>query len=82
MAKVRKGPTESDYREAAIDVHYDEGTLEVDDNAPISQAEGNPDEGAYVQAWIWVTDEEVARFKARLVERVELERVALRNRDR
>lgn len=35
----------------AKDQHQDEGTIEVDDGAIVS--EGN-DNGAYVQAWVWV----------------------------
>jgi hypothetical protein len=42
------------YREAASKRHVD-GELEVDDLAAISHGD---DEGAYVQAWIWVTDDE------------------------
>lgn len=44
------------YRRQARKIYHDEGTIEIDDNAPISQAEGNPDRGAYVQAWVWVMD--------------------------
>ena len=36
-----------------------EGALEIDDGAMINRAEGNPGHGAYVQAWVWVADEEV-----------------------
>lgn len=35
-----------------------EGTLEVDDGAKVSRAKGNPDKGAYVQAWLWIADED------------------------
>ena len=35
----------------AREKHQSEGTLEIDDNAVISQAE---ETGAYVQAWVWV----------------------------
>jgi hypothetical protein len=49
-------PTLRQYREAAKRLHHDEGTCEVDDNAPVSRAVGNPDKGAYVQAWVWVYD--------------------------
>lgn len=35
-----------------------EGEIEVDDNAKISRAPGNPDKGAYVEAWVWITDED------------------------
>jgi hypothetical protein len=39
-----------------ISTNYDEGFFEIDENAPVSQADGNPDKGAYVQAWIWIPD--------------------------
>ena len=44
------------YREQARKRFQDEGYFEIDDSAPISQAEGNPDRGAYVQAWVWIED--------------------------
>ena len=44
-------------RKIAIAQHYSEGTLEIDDNAKVSRAEGNEDKGAYVEAWIWVPDQ-------------------------
>lgn len=40
--------------------YHDEGTIEVDENAKVSRAVGNGDGGAYVQAWVWVTDEQGA----------------------
>lgn len=33
----------------------DEGTCEIDENAKISNGD---DDGAYVQAWVWVYDEQ------------------------
>lgn len=43
-------PDESaQYRQEAKDRYHDEGTIEVDDNATVSQS----DDGAYVQAWVW-----------------------------
>ena len=32
---------------------HDEGTLEIDDGAIVSQSEG----GCYVAAWVWVPDD-------------------------
>ncbi len=43
------------YLKAAHEHHYREGELEFDDTAIISESD---DEGAYVMAWVWVTDEE------------------------
>ena len=54
-----KKPTNEASRRAAIRLYYDEGTLEVDDGALLSRAKGNPDKGAYVQAWVWVYDSDV-----------------------
>jgi len=44
------------YVEAAKLLHHDEGTLEVDDNAAVSRSS---DGGAYIQAWVWVGNEDV-----------------------
>lgn len=38
--------------------YHDEGRIEVHDDAPVSRADNNPDAGAYVQAWVWVADDE------------------------
>ena len=44
------------YVEAARRIYQREGTIEIDDNARISRGD---DPGAYVQAWVWVYDDEV-----------------------
>jgi hypothetical protein len=41
------------YRQAAHEVHHRDGELEIDDDAVVSVSE---EAGAYVQAWVWVTD--------------------------
>jgi hypothetical protein len=53
-----RNPTPGDawYRAQAVKQYYDEGFFEIDENAPVSQADGNPDRGAYVQAWVWIPD--------------------------
>lgn len=38
--------------EMAKSEHEDEGTIEVDDNAIVSEGDDN---GAYVEAWVWVS---------------------------
>lgn len=43
------------YRAAAQTAKNDEGELEIDDEALVSMGD---DDGAYVQAWVWVTDAE------------------------
>lgn len=38
----------------AVATWHDEGRLEIDDDAKVSQAEG----GAWVAAWVWVADDD------------------------
>lgn len=47
--------TAQKYRKAAIDTRYEEGELEIDDNSIVSMG---GDDGAYVQAWVWIANEE------------------------
>ena len=52
-------PTDAQMVEAAkTRFIHEEGNIEVDDNAQVSRADGNPCRGAYVQAWVWVPDED------------------------
>lgn len=44
------------YRQAAKNLHHREGEIEIDNDAVVSK--GN-DNGAYVQAWVWVSDEDL-----------------------
>ena len=53
-----KTPTKARMIEQARNDYEREGEIEIDDNAKISRAKGNPECGAYVQAWVWVSDEE------------------------
>lgn len=48
--------SENPYVKAAQRIHTDEGTLEIDDNALVSNGD---DSGAYVSAWVWVYDDQV-----------------------
>ena len=50
--------TNEQYIKAAQELHNSDGSLEVDDGAPVSRGD---DDGAYVQAWVWVYDEEALR---------------------
>ena len=52
--------TKHDYRNAAHDLKSREGELEIDDTAPVSMGD---DDGAYVQAWVWVTADEARKIK-------------------
>jgi hypothetical protein len=38
-------------RELAVEEYHDDGTIEIDPNAKVSEGNEN---GAYVQAWVWV----------------------------
>lgn len=52
-------PSDDRMREAAERKYASEGAIEIDlVTATLSRAPGNPDKGAYVQAWVWVYDEE------------------------
>jgi hypothetical protein len=46
----------NEYREAAKRIYGKDGAIEIDQNAPVSEGS---DEGAYVQAWVWVYAEDV-----------------------
>jgi len=52
--------TNKQYREAAKKQYQKEGMVEIDDNAKISRGD---DDGAYVQAWVWVYTSEVTKKK-------------------
>jgi hypothetical protein len=43
------------YREAAKETYHRQGEIEIDDNAIVSDS----DDGAYVQAWVWVDVEQL-----------------------
>jgi hypothetical protein len=56
-APVVKLPPIEAYRRYAIKNHYEEGHLEIDEDAKVGgYPPGNG--GRYVQAWLWVYDEE------------------------
>jgi len=59
-----KLPTKKQMIAAARSQYESEGEIEIDDNAKLSRAEGNPDDGAFVQAWVWVSDEEACQEPA------------------
>lgn len=50
-------PTKKQYQRAAKRLHHNEGAVEVDDNPIVS----NSDNGAYVQVWVWVHDDEAEK---------------------
>jgi hypothetical protein len=47
--------TAEQYREGARRKYASEGSIEIDDGAPVSTG---ADDGAYVQAWVWVYAED------------------------
>ena len=50
-----EGKSDDWYRERAKELYCADGEIEVDSNARISRGE---DRGAYVEAWVWVPDDE------------------------
>ncbi len=52
---TQKDTLHTRYREAAKSLHEVEGEVEIDSDAIVSISD---DPGAYVQAWVWVSDEE------------------------
>jgi len=57
-------PTLAAYRTRARTTRHNEGAVEIDEAAPVSWAgEG----GAYVQAWIWISDDELSEGGANAV---------------
>lgn len=46
-----ENPLDQPYRDAATEKFADEGQIEIDSDALVSYGE---DDGAYVQAWVWV----------------------------
>lgn len=49
------------YRAAAKELHGRDGEVEIDDGAALSFGD---DAGTYVQAWVWVGDEDLKREAA------------------
>jgi hypothetical protein len=50
-----EGKSDDWYRDRAEKLHCVDGEIEVDSNARISRGD---DHGAYVEAWVWVPDDE------------------------
>jgi hypothetical protein len=51
-------PTLEQYRAAARRLYHEEGSVEVDERARVSERAAGGDAGRYVQAWVWVADDE------------------------
>lgn len=51
-------PTDKQMIAAARMSYHEGGSVEIDDDAYVSRAENNPEQGAYVAAWVWVSDQE------------------------
>jgi hypothetical protein len=47
--------TDTQYRDAARELHGSDGVLEIDEDAVISRG---VDPGAYVAAWVWVSSDD------------------------
>jgi hypothetical protein len=56
--------TDKQYVDAASRLYHEEGTIEIDDEtrsrAPALVSRGD-DNGAYVEAWVWVPNEEARK---------------------
>jgi hypothetical protein len=50
--------TDDEFRSAARNQYGSEGEIEIDANATVSRGEDN---GAYVQAWVWVDEDEASQ---------------------
>ena len=48
--------TNDQYRDAATRLFHDEGTIEIDPGATVSRSS---DGGAYVKAWVWVSNSDI-----------------------
>ena len=58
MRKVKHSKNTDDwYRKRAKELFQEDGRIEVDEDAVVSSNKDG-DEGAYVQAWIWVSDDD------------------------
>ena len=57
-------PTDEEVVKYASKKHNEEGTVEIDAKAVVSRADDNSSGGAYVQAWVWVADEDVREHLA------------------
>lgn len=51
-------PTENQFRTAAWRLHVRDGEIEIDHGATVSVSDSG---GAYVQAWVWVPDDEAEK---------------------
>lgn len=57
MQRIKKETVKEKIYRAAARIFYErDGEIEIDDNAAVSIGSDN---GAYVQAWIWVSDDDV-----------------------
>lgn len=56
--------TDKDYRDAVRHEYGNDGEIEIDDNAEVSDASDNAGEpGAWVAAWIWMSEQDAASWK-------------------
>lgn len=52
---ARRSRKELAYVAAAREIHFSEDGPEVDESAQVSLNDDDPESGAYVQAWVWVS---------------------------
>lgn len=53
-----KRPTDEQYQKAAKGIHHKEGEVEIDIGKQ-TKVSRSDDGGAYIQAWVWVYDDEL-----------------------
>lgn len=55
--------TDEQYRHAAREEFHEDGVIEIDPDAKVSRNDDDPEEGAYVQAWVWVDAEDADEYE-------------------
>lgn len=51
----KQTPEQNALAAKAAEEYEEEGTLEIDDNAIVSDSTESNEDGAYVMAWVWVS---------------------------
>ena len=55
---VNATSSDDDIRDRARELHQEDGEIEIDSDAGVSQNVETTADGAYVQAWVWVPFED------------------------
>ena len=54
---ITEKSSDEEIRDEARGIYGEEGTLDIDEDAHIDRGHDDPEQGAYVQAWVWVAFE-------------------------